>query len=525
MAPSRPGNSPLPTPALTARGVGALGLVSVVVLASGLRLYHLAAGGLWLDEGGSLQQSAGADTWANLVSLARTAEGDHYQPLYFVLLHLWRSVAGSSVLSLRVLSVLFSLTALVLLAITAGRVYGRRHALITAALAALSAFFVLHAQEARPYALLLLIGALLLLLFVRVRKVGLDRRYPPVAWAFWACFAVGAFASITIWIMAAGLAVGDAVVDRRPRRWLRTWLPCVVAALPSLGFYLLSSTAMDPRTTGVTQLNGSLLRNAVFAVYGIVAGTTYGPPIEQLHGSGAARVVLDYWPSLLLLAAATLVALAAVLVNIRHGELSSDERSVSLTLLVSLVVSYVLMYAFAFATHMNWQPRHSYFLALPLFLLLPLAVHCGRDRRRNLCRILGWTALTVIALANVYSLGHYYWDQSYARDDFRAVAQYVRAHDDPGQRSVLLFGYPVLLRYYGDFATIDGRGVPAGRLPETIRSLTDDAPRVLLISDREWAFWPGPKTIVEAMSADYRLEGSVRFPYITLYRFALRQSR
>ena len=507
--------------AFTVRILGVLTLVLVLAAAVALRLYHLSATSLWLDEGGSLQQSAGASTWATLVHLARTTEGDHYQPLYFLLLHLWRTLAGSSVWSLRVLSVLFSLAALAVITITAARVYGRRHALITATLVALSAFYVLHAQEARPYALLMFVGALLLLLFVRVREARLGHAYPSAAWALWLCFGVGAFASITIWIMASGLALADAVVDRHPRRWLRTWLPCAVAALPSLGFYLLSSTAMDPRSAGVTQLSGSLARNAVFALYGIVAGSTYGPPIDQLHGPYAARLVLDYWPSLLVLAAATVLALGLVLLNLRHGNLGAEERSISLTLLITLVASYVLMCVFAYVTHLNWQPRHSFFLALPLFLLLPLAIRCGRGRRRRLCQVLGCVALVVIALANVYSLGHYYWDAAYARDDYRAVAGYVRA-DDPDRRSVLLFGFPVLLRYYGDYSTVDGTGVPAERLAETVRSLTGAAPRILLISNREWAFWHQPETIVEAMSADYRFEGRVQFPYFTLYRFALR---
>ena len=522
MAPPSAQGSPPSTSAFTARRLGALAFVLVTAAAVGLRLSHLTADSLWLDEGGSLQQSAGDNIWATLVYLARTTEGDHYQPLYFLLLHLWRTVAGSSVLALRVLSVLFSLAALAVVTITAARVYGRRHALITAMLVALSAFFVLHAQEARPYALLMFVGALLLLLFIRVREARLDRPYPAAAWAFWVWFGVGAFASVTICIMAGGLALGDAIVARHPRRWMRTWLPCAVAALPALGFYLLSSTAMDPRSAGVTQSSGPLLRNAAFAIYGIVAGTTFGPPIEQLHGSNAAGLVLDYWPSLLLLAAATAVGLAAVIRNIGCGDLSDDERGVSRTLLFALLASYVLMYVFAAATHLNWQPRHSYFLALPLFLLLPLAVRCGHDKRRRLCQGLGWAALIALALANVYSLGHYYWDDAYDRDDYRGVARYVLADDDPDQRSVLLFGYPVLLRYYGDRETIDGTGVPTGRLAETVRSLTDEAPRVLLLSNREWAFWDRSETIPEAMSADYRFEGSVRFSYFTLYRFSLR---
>ena len=522
MDPSTPRAGTQLASAPTARGLATLLLVSVIVVAVALRLYRLAASSLWLDEGGSLHQSAGDGLWANLAHLAKSNGGDHYQPLYFVLLHFWRSVAGSSVLSLRLLSVLFALAALAVLAITAARVYGRRHALITAALVALSAFFVMHAQEARPYALLMLLGSLLLLLFVGVRDARLERAYPPAAWALWVCFGVAAFASITLWLMVAGLAFADAVVDRHPRRWLRTWLPCAGAALPALGFYLLARTALDPRSTGTTLAGGPVLRNALFAIYGLIAGTTFGPPIEQLHGTGIAGLLLDYWPALLALAVATALALALVVLAIARGDLSARERGVSLTLLISFLAFYVLMFVFASATGLNWQPRHSFFLALPLFLLLPLAVRCPRGSRRRVCRVLGYGALVVIALANVYSLAHYYWDDAYARDDYRAVARYIKAESDPARRSVLLFGFPNLLRYYGDQGTIDGRRVPAERLAESVRALTGGAPRVTLIANRERAFWKRPETIVDAMAADYRFEGSVRFPYFTLYNFALR---
>jgi Dolichyl-phosphate-mannose-protein mannosyltransferase len=506
--------------ARTARTLAVVAVVAVAATAVAVRLYHLTASNLWMDEGGSLQQSSGASFWATLSYLAHTAEGDHFQPLYFALLYLWRAIAGSSVFSLRVPSVLFSLAALTVIALTAARVFGRLHALLAATLVAVSAFFVIHAQEARPYALLLFLGALLLLLFVRVREQRTQRPYPPASWAFWVCFGVGAFASITVAIMAAGLALGDALVDRHPRRWLRTWLPCAVAALPALGFYLLSSAVTHPRDAGTTHLSGSLVRNAVFAVYGILAGTTYGPPLEGLHGPNAANLVLSYWPSLLVLATAAILALVATLLVIRGDALSSDERSVSLILLIAFVTSYALMFVFAFATNLNWQPRHSFFLALPLFLLLPLAARGGRSSRHTPWQIIGCVALGVIVLANVYSLGHLYWNAAYARDDYRAVARYV--DENAGRRSVLLFGYPGLLRYYGDNQTLDGRGLPQDRLAESVRSLTGGAPRVLLISNREWAYWRQPQSIVEAMSAEYRFEGSVQFAYLTLYRFSRR---
>lgn len=204
----------------------------VAALAIGLRLFHLTAPSLWNDEGGTLSATRGSGLAAVVSALAHTSQGDHFQPLYFLLLYAWRSIAGSGVFSLRVPSVGLGLAALVVLGLTAARAFGRTHALVTCALLAVSAFLVTQAQEARPYALLSFLAALLLYLFLMIREQRQQRRYPPLLWAFWACFALAFFASILSAFFAAGLAIGDAAAGGRGRAWMRTWLPCVVASLP-----------------------------------------------------------------------------------------------------------------------------------------------------------------------------------------------------------------------------------------------------------------------------------------------------
>lgn len=495
----------------------------VAALAIGLRLFHLTAPSLWNDEGGTLSTTTGSGLAAVVSALAHTSQGDHFQPLYFLLLYAWRSIAGSGVFSLRVPSVGLGLAALVVLGLTAARAFGRTHALVTCALLAVSAFLVTQAQEARPYALLSFLAALLLYLFLMIRKQRQQRRYPPLLWAFWACFALAFFASILSAFFAAGLAIGDAAAGGRGRAWMRTWLPCVVASLPALVFAVLSRAALHPRDAEVTQLGGSLLRNSVFAVYGIVAGTTYGPPVEALHSAGATSLVLGYWPSLAALVVVTGVALLAMVLVLRSDAVSPEEHDVARLLLVTFVGSYVLTFGFALLTHLNWQPRHSFFLALPLFLLLPLAVRTRCGAHSKVWRASGIIALALLVAANGYSLAHYYLDDAYARDDYRGVARYVQRGTRPGERSVLLNGYLILFRYYGDETTIEGGDLPQDGFSEAVRTLTDNAPSVTLISDREWSFWRRDESIPEAMDRQYRLVSTTSFSYFAVYRFDLRR--
>ncbi len=136
-----------------------IGLILLLLFVAGLpRLAGLGARGLWLDEAYSAllsQSSAG-----RIFEMLRFDSGP---PLYYLFLRLWSAVAGSSELALRLPSAIAGiLTAVACYA--AGRRLGfGRGAAFSALFVALSPLLVYHAQDARYYAFLPLIGALALL--------------------------------------------------------------------------------------------------------------------------------------------------------------------------------------------------------------------------------------------------------------------------------------------------------------------------------------------------------------------------
>src|SRR5947209_11083154 len=106
-------------------------------------------------------------------------------PLYYIVAWLWARVVGSSELALRSLSAVLG-AATVPAAYLVGRALaGRRLATSIGALTATSALLVWYSQEARPYALLVLLATLSLLLCLRADR--LDRY---AAWAFVAMLAL-----------------------------------------------------------------------------------------------------------------------------------------------------------------------------------------------------------------------------------------------------------------------------------------------------------------------------------------------
>jgi 4-amino-4-deoxy-L-arabinose transferase-like glycosyltransferase len=144
-----------------------LGAAAAVAVAAGLGLYHLGSRSLWGDEAFS-------------VTLARKPFGEFWHvvatsqanmSLYYVLLRGWLEL-GDGETVVRALSLLAGVAAVAVLYAAAERLFDRRIATLAALLLAVNAFFLRYAQEARSYALVLLLTTVATLLFLRLEERG-----------------------------------------------------------------------------------------------------------------------------------------------------------------------------------------------------------------------------------------------------------------------------------------------------------------------------------------------------------------
>lgn len=170
-----------PTTATRSRFTVFAALALILLLAAALRFHQLTAHCLWLDEIFSVESSAGhglehleltssglrdpppdllslqnAGPWWNVATAL--ARDDNHPPLYFILLRIWRTVLGDSPMAVRSLSVLFSVAAIGLFYTAARELHGRNVALWAALIMAVAGPQLQFAQEARAYALLLMLG-------------------------------------------------------------------------------------------------------------------------------------------------------------------------------------------------------------------------------------------------------------------------------------------------------------------------------------------------------------------------------
>lgn len=484
-----------------------------------LRLFLLTSHSLWYDEGLSLTISDGPTLQDSISRVTERKNADRFQPLYFIILFWWRQAFGDSEFTLRSLSALLGSGSVVMIYLTASRLYSKNHALWSSVILTFSSFAVYYSQEVRPYALLTFLASLQLYYFSRALDDGGNKGI--LRWFFWIFTAIGFFANVTMGIFTLAICLSHLVVERNVRYWLKWWIPAALFSMPALLFYAIAPHVSDPTSIAISRKGLPIVQNIIFVLYGILVGTTYGPPVEQLQDKDKIKVLLDYWPHLFVLFVICTTIILALVVSLLGRLKSSKYQRIDYFFASLLVTSFSLALVFAFIVKLNWVPRHSFYLCLPLSILIPSAFSQNRQMLEPRFRF-QWAkvAVTFLVVLNIYSLSNYYFKDEYRRDDYRSAAQYLTENRDATSQSISLWGSLRLLRYYGDNRTLNGWNLPRNEdLAEQVRKMTPNAETVFISVNREYRL--GPKGSVEKYMSDlYTLNSQVDFPYFNVYRFA-----
>jgi hypothetical protein len=322
---------PRPTLAIAA-------IVALTALAAFLRLRALAAP-YWIDEGISVGISS--HPLGEIPGLLRQ---DGSPPLYYVLLHVWIALFGSTPTATHALSVILAI-ACVPVAYWALAPFGAWPGLAAAALMALDPFVGYYADETRMYSLLLLLGLAVCGAFLRAFVL---RRRAHVA-----AFAV--FAALTLYAHAWGaFLVGAAGV---------AWLALVVAGPDRRGLV----------RDGLLAFGGAAVLFAPWVPTLIYQAAHTGAPwSHRPTGRSLQRAVGRMWSGhraemLLLPAAAVGLAVAAW----RDGR--TARRGV---LAVATVAVLTMLFAFAYSRYGSpaWALRYLVVVLAPLAVLVGLGL-------------------------------------------------------------------------------------------------------------------------------------------------------
>ncbi len=244
MQPSDPA-TPIATtsrsPAKPAGAVPWLTLLLLVATCSAARLWALATKPFWFDE--CFSAEIGRIDWRSFLHLLWWREAN--MSLYYALLRAWMHL-GQSPFFIRSLSVAIAAATLPSVYWLANQLYSRRVALIAAALFAFNAFDVRYSQEARSYALFLLLATLssgFLIAFLRDSKSRYRKYYVAVSalasYAHFYALLLVAAQWLVVWkfgVPSAGDEAGADATTRIKRELRGAWIAIFVAVLPLIAF-------------------------------------------------------------------------------------------------------------------------------------------------------------------------------------------------------------------------------------------------------------------------------------------------
>jgi 4-amino-4-deoxy-L-arabinose transferase-like glycosyltransferase len=134
-------------------------------------------------------------------------------PLYYVIAWAWAKAFGTHEVGLRSLSALFGAATIPVAYLIGKELRSTRAGLITAAMVAVNPMLIWYSQEARSYALLVLLSAASLLFFLRARRTADSSDL-----AYWALFSMLALWSHYFAVFPVAIEAAWLVLDPRTRR-------------------------------------------------------------------------------------------------------------------------------------------------------------------------------------------------------------------------------------------------------------------------------------------------------------------
>jgi uncharacterized membrane protein len=419
-----------------------LAILCLLLIGFGVRVWHLGTQSLWLDE--ALSVIFARPSLPEVMTIL--ANQDLHPPLYYVALHFWIRLAGSSEFAVRFVSVILGLPAIPATYLLGSTLFrenaqssrafdrGRQIGLIAATLVALSPFLVYYSQEARMYSGLATFGVFSSLALWRLLND------PRPAW--WIAYVV--FTAAVIYSQYFGaLIVGYQVIyliafGARGRRRAIDGISALIATaaayvpwLPGAVLQVRRLATLPDFWKGDFQL--SYLITHVFAAF------TFGQFSALGRYSGVAAV------------AALVVAAGLVLLTWRAIQRGGAEVFLLTYLLVPLAVLYAIV-----ARDPKFAERYLIMIAPPFYLVIALSLTTTLLWLRAVASVrarhVGYAVVGAVGVALVLSssiqIWQIYYGSTYRKDDNRGAIAYVEEHAQPGDIVVLMMNTYQTYVYY-----------------------------------------------------------------------------
>ena len=503
-----------PSRADVSRSAARTAMALILAVGAALRFWGLGSQSLWVDE---LLTLKAADIGGHLAvpDVFWNIQG----PLHAGVVHLVASFSQSEA-ALRAPSAVAGLAAIPVVYVLGRELADRLTGLAAASLIAVSPFAVWYSQEVRNYSFLILFASLATL---AVWRLVAGRGRGLVLYVASAVLALYSNLSAAFLILAHNVF---ALVRLARRGLLRKWLLALAAVfvlfvplLLGLGRWVASDEVVERVVVAPLAEDDELLRGGTtfsplavpYAAFSMVYGYSLGPSMRELHTSSpAAAFVRRAWVVL----PAGLVALAGLAVGVRELWRRGAAGRMVLSILIVPVAS-----AAALAL-LNVKPFNVRYVAvaLPALVVALAAGVTALGRRRGAVL---WGALVLLSCV---SLGHYYLDPTYAKEDVRAAARHVAAREREGDIVLVPVVRDVFTFYFdGDadqFVLYRGQTASSEKLAARITEAVSGRHRLWFVESRLWHIDPDGR-VPRFLDERYGLEERTEYPGVTVSLYAL----
>jgi mannosyltransferase len=395
----------------------------LMCVAAFLTTHLIGAKSLWLDEAMSARIAQLDPVDGVRATYATPTPGA--MALYYLILHFWSAVSRDETW-LRMLSAICAVAAIPLVYLLGSRLIGRTAGITAATVVALSPFVVAQGQQARPYALVVLISTVLTLTFYSAMKSGSLR-----IWLLYAAVATaGMYVHTTVaYLIAAqgGVAGVDLILFRRDSsptiaRRATAAAIIVLASLPLAGQFLV------PTSAGLAWIGPSTIRKVQTTMTALTGGTTL------LAVTGASILAIPFvgwsWSRRgrglefsILIAASVAPIVLELLVSLARPMFIQRYLTMAVPGLALVIASAVELLA-------TWRPTVGTTATTP------------SSRRSAMVRVAAWAVIVVLSLGSV---GAVYGPSP---EQWRTAVEMVGAEARPGDAVIV---YPDWARVPFDY--------------------------------------------------------------------------
>jgi len=451
-------------------------LVLLLLGGAFFRFFLLGRQSLWVDEMHTLG-SSGINPPLIYPYVFEILQG----PFHALLLFYWHQLAGVSELAIRFPSAIAGVVSVFFFYKLALKLLDPESAFWAAAVFAFSPYAVWYSQEARNYVFLILFTVLSFHFFLQL----LEGRRVWVEYGVFTYLCVMSNLSGFFVIVVQGvifLLAGRKSIRRLP--WLLLTYLAILAAFSPWVWHMFRQMELERLLPSSTDAAHELLRGRTtfsplgipYTFFAFSVGYSLGPSPREIGFRGDLSSLSGHWWEVALGAAVFGVVALRGLVGLKRRSLVG--------LLVWFGVPFAVTSYFAIK---NFKPFNARYCtpAFPAYeLLLGRGIGTWKNSRTRLA------VASLLFLVTGYSLGNYYFNPDYEKDDFRSASRYLEAHENPGDALIALGNFRPLDYYY--HGSLRYRVVweyefnRERRLEEMAARMAREHDRLWVVSSREW---------------------------------------